>query len=94
MRYLRAKRCDRRTLRLGEQSRIKLSGSIAACRTWDELAAKARQAARSLSDLREIGCKSVWTVHISPLFWAIEPTIALQKRQNLPSPSQIFASIP
>jgi len=33
-------------------------------------------------------------VHISPLFWAIEPTIALQKRQNLPSPSQIFASIP
>jgi len=48
----------------------------------------------SLSDFREIGCKSIWTVHISPLFWAIEPTIALQNRQNLPSPSQIFAAIP
>ncbi|NMG30529.1 hypothetical protein [Aromatoleum evansii] len=27
---------------------------------------------RSLSDLKEIGCKSAWAVHISPLFWSIE----------------------
>ena len=27
---------------------------------------------RSLSGLKEIGCKSAWTVHISPLFWSIE----------------------
>jgi len=27
---------------------------------------------RSLSDLKEIGCKFVWPVHISPLSWAIE----------------------
>jgi hypothetical protein len=33
-------------------------------------------------------------VHISPLFWAIEPAITLQNRQNLPSPSLIFAAIP
>ena len=26
----------------------------------------------SLSDLKEIGCKSAWTVHIPPLSWAIE----------------------
>jgi hypothetical protein len=26
----------------------------------------------SLSDLKEIGCKFAWTIHISPLFWAIE----------------------
>jgi hypothetical protein len=26
----------------------------------------------SLSDLKEIGCKSAWPVHISPLSWAIE----------------------
>jgi hypothetical protein len=25
-----------------------------------------------LSDLKEIGCKNVWPVHISPLFWPIE----------------------
>ena len=28
--------------------------------------------ARSLSDLGYICCKSVWTVHISPLYWVIE----------------------
>jgi hypothetical protein len=27
---------------------------------------------RSLSGLKEIGCKSAWPVHVSPLFWAIE----------------------
>ena len=27
---------------------------------------------RSLSDLKEIGCKSAWPVHISPFFWSIE----------------------
>ncbi|OGT00555.1 MAG: hypothetical protein A3F73_07065 [Gallionellales bacterium RIFCSPLOWO2_12_FULL_59_22] len=26
----------------------------------------------SLSDLKEIGCKSAWPVHIAPLFWSIE----------------------
>ena len=50
--------------------------------------------ARSLSDFREIGCKSIWTVPISPLFWAIETAITLQKRRNMPSPSLIFAAIP
>jgi len=28
--------------------------------------------ASSLSDLKEIGCKCAWTVHISLIFWAIE----------------------
>ena len=30
---------------------------------------------RSLSDLKEIGCKTLRAVHISPLSWAIEPLL-------------------
>jgi len=48
---------------------------------------------RSLSDLKEIGCKSAWPVHISPFFLVNRMTIDLQNRQNLSSPSRIFASI-
>jgi len=44
--------------------------------------------ARSLSDLKEIYCKFAWTAHISPLSWSI-----VRNQQNLPSPSQIFATI-
>jgi hypothetical protein len=58
----------------------------------DSLAVCSRRTARSLPDLKEIGCKSTWPVHISPLFWSIE-TIDLQNRQNLSSASRIFASI-
>jgi len=47
----------------------------------------------SLSDLKEIGCKSVWPVHISPLFWSIERLLTCKTGKNLPSPSQIFATI-
>ncbi len=36
---------------------------------------------RSLSDLKEIGCKSAWPDHISPLFLVNRMTIDLQKRQ-------------
>src|SRR6185437_8669588 len=47
----------------------------------------------SLSDLKEIGCKSVWLVYISPLFRPIEQLLALKIAPNLSSPSHIFASI-
>jgi hypothetical protein len=56
----------------------------------------------SLSDLKEIGCKSVWTVHISPLFRAIERLLAFKicprpvtfslrffKSDRLQGPSQV-----
>jgi len=46
-----------------------------------------------LSDVKKIGCKSAWPVHVSPLFWAIGAIIARQHRQSLPSPNRIFASI-
>ena len=49
----------------------------------------------SLSDSKEIGCKGVWLVYISPLQLTktYATTIDLQNRQNLSSPSRIFASI-
>ncbi|MDP1897647.1 MAG: hypothetical protein Q8K43_07170, partial [Sulfurimicrobium sp.] len=50
-------------------------------------------APRSLSDLKEIGCKFAWPVHISPLFWAIERLLPCKTGQNLSSPSRIFATI-
>ena len=40
----------------------------------------------SLSDLKEIGCKSVWTVHISPLFRAIERLLAFKIVKICPRP--------
>jgi hypothetical protein len=42
--------------------------------------------ASSLSDLKEIGCKSVWTVHISPLFRAIERLLAFKIVKICPRP--------
>jgi len=64
-------------------------------------------ASRSLSDLKEIGCKSAWPIHISPLFWSIERLLTCKigkwgkqgwaalspNSQNLSSPSRILASI-
>ena len=45
--------------------------------------------------IKEIDCKGVWLVYISPLQLtkANRTTIDLQNRQNLSSPSRIFASI-
>ena len=47
------------------------------------------------SDVKEIDCKGVWLVYILPLQLtkANRTTIDLQNRQNLSSPSRIFASI-
>jgi hypothetical protein len=46
---------------------------------------------RSLSDLKEIGCKSAWAVHIYfTAFLVNRMTIDLQNRQNLSSPSRIL----
>jgi len=47
----------------------------------------------SLSDLKEIGCKSAWAVHFSLLFWAIEELLPGKIIKNLASPSRILASI-
>ena len=46
----------------------------------------------SLSDLKEIGCRSVWLVHISPLsvHGGHRTTIGFQK---LSSPGHFFTSI-
>ena len=40
----------------------------------------------SLSDLKEIGCKSVWLIHISPLFRPIEWLLAFKIRKICPHP--------
>jgi hypothetical protein len=45
-----------------------------------------------LSDLKKIGYKSVWLIHISPLFSTNRTTIGLQNPQDLP-PQSLFASI-
>jgi hypothetical protein len=47
----------------------------------------------SLSDLKEIGCKMTWPVHISPLSCANMNNYWLENRENLPSTSSFFASI-
>ena len=41
----------------------------------------------SLSDLREIGCKMIWPVHISPLYCANGKTIGLKIVKIYPRPS-------
>ena len=41
----------------------------------------------SLSDLKEIGCKSVWLVYISPLFRPIEQLLDLKIVKIYPTPS-------
>jgi len=50
-------------------------------------------ASSSLSDLKEIGCKMTWPVHISPLSCANMNNYWLENRKNLPSTSSFFASI-
>jgi len=40
----------------------------------------------SLSDLKEIGCKSVWLVYISPLFRPIEQLLAVKIVKIYPHP--------
>jgi len=42
----------------------------------------------SLPDLKEIGCKSVWPVHISPLFWSIELLLACKIGKICPRPAE------
>jgi hypothetical protein len=42
--------------------------------------------ASSMSDLKEIGCKSDWTVHISPLFRPIEQPLAFKIVKICPRP--------
>jgi len=49
--------------------------------------------ASSLSDLKEIGCKMTWPVHISPLSCANMNNYWLENRENLSSTSSFFASI-
>jgi hypothetical protein len=44
--------------------------------------------ASSLSDLKEIGCKSVWPVHISTLFWAIERLLPCKIVKICPRPAK------
>jgi len=42
----------------------------------------------SLSDLKEIGCKSAWPVHISPLFWSIERLLTCKTGKICPRPAE------
>jgi len=46
------------------------------------------QMASSLSDLKEIGCKSAWPVHISPLFWSIERLLTCKTVKICPRPAE------
>ncbi|ARO87546.1 hypothetical protein EBAPG3_007050 [Nitrosospira lacus] len=41
----------------------------------------------SLLDLKEIGCKSVWPVHILPLFRSIEHLLAFRMGKICPRPA-------
>src|SRR5258706_14369082 len=43
---------------------------------------------RSLSDLKEIGCKSAWAVHISPLYWSIEQLLTCKIGKICPRPAE------
>lgn len=47
----------------------------------------------SLSDLKEIDCKSVWSVSCFVAFWTNRINIGLQNFQNLASSSHFFAAI-
>jgi hypothetical protein len=49
-------------------------------------AARLMPRASSLSDLKEIGCKSVWLVYISPLFRPIEQLLAFKIVKIYPHP--------
>jgi hypothetical protein len=42
----------------------------------------------SLSDLKEIGCKSAWAAHISPLFWSIERLLTCKTGKICPHPAE------
>ena len=42
----------------------------------------------SLSDLKEIGCKSVWPVHVSPISWAIERLLPGEIVKTCPRPAE------
>uniref|UniRef100_E6QT77 Uncharacterized protein n=1 Tax=mine drainage metagenome TaxID=410659 RepID=E6QT77_9ZZZZ len=44
--------------------------------------------ARSLPDLKEIGCKSAWPVPISPLFWSIEQLLTGKTGKTCPHPAE------
>ena len=48
---------------------------------------------RSLSDLKEIGCKSVWLVYISPLFRPIEQLLAFKILKICPHPAEVPVAI-
>jgi hypothetical protein len=47
----------------------------------------------SLSDLKEIGCKSAWPVHISPISWAIERLLPGKIVKTCPRPAE-FCELP
>jgi len=47
-----------------------------------------RRESSSLSDLKEIGCKSAWPVHISPLFWSIERLLTCKTGKICPRPAE------
>jgi hypothetical protein len=44
--------------------------------------------ARSLSDLKEIGCKSAWSVHVSPFSWSIERLLTCKTVKICPRPAE------
>ena len=44
--------------------------------------------ARSLSDLKVIGRKSAWPVHISPIFWSIEQLLTCKIGKICPRPGE------
>jgi hypothetical protein len=41
----------------------------------------------SLPDLKEIGCKSAWPVHISPFSWSIERLLTCKTGKIRPRPA-------
>jgi hypothetical protein len=54
-----------------------------------QCSSKAALIPSSLSALKEIGCKSIWPIHISPLFWPIEILLP-SNPQNLRSPNHFL----
>ncbi|OIP19144.1 MAG: hypothetical protein AUK53_00535 [Betaproteobacteria bacterium CG2_30_59_46] len=38
--------------------------------------------------MKEIGCKSAWPVHISPLFWSIERLLTCKTGKICPRPAE------
>jgi len=58
------------------------------CLRWCVCEREQDQLSSSLSDLKEIGCKSAWAVHISPLFWSIERLLTCKTGKICPRPAE------